>query len=247
MTDAHKIFISYAREDRRLAEKLRTGLKKSGVTVWSDALLVPGSRWEDKLKEKLRESSVLAVVLTRSAIESDWVQYECELALDQQATVVPMLYEQVPLPEVLAPIQASDCTRAKKPWLRLLDALAALDRESPRLVASFFLDHGKPKKVGSEYQFYLWVEGLASTSGEVKYHLHDKERAKELRKWSRHNSAKKFRTWSQSYGDFVISAKIRQGSTNTRIEQTLYQALFTRHRRSKNEKVQRALRKIRNN
>ena len=63
-----KIFISYAREDNQPAERLRADLENKGFRVWKDTHeLLPGEKWEHKIKKALEEHDfvVLCLVVVR--------------------------------------------------------------------------------------------------------------------------------------------------------------------------------------
>jgi adenylate cyclase len=52
------IFISYARRDERLAERLAEALRRQGWTVWWDAFLRVGEGFSEGLQAALNEAGV---------------------------------------------------------------------------------------------------------------------------------------------------------------------------------------------
>lgn len=71
-------FLSYAREDIELAEKIYSILTKSGLVVWFDQLLAVGERWRQVVGMKLGDSKSVLVLWTPNSIRSDEVFSEAE-------------------------------------------------------------------------------------------------------------------------------------------------------------------------
>ena len=106
------VFISYASEDREQAVRLRHDLLRLGVTPWLDVFdLVGGQDWRQAIRQALRTSSHVVLLMSRSAVtKSGYVQREIRDALEILAEfppnaifVVPVRLENVtPLHEELA-------------------------------------------------------------------------------------------------------------------------------------------------
>jgi len=81
---AAKPFISYAREDRQTATRLRDDLLRLGATPWIDVIdLVAGQDWQLAISRALRESShFLALLSEHSVTKRGYVQKEVREALD---------------------------------------------------------------------------------------------------------------------------------------------------------------------
>ena len=71
-----RVFISYAKEDKDVAEKLYNELEQSGVEPWLDSMdLVPGQAWERAIRKAIDESSYfIAVLSSRSVGKKGYVQ-----------------------------------------------------------------------------------------------------------------------------------------------------------------------------
>ncbi len=55
-----KVFISYAREDYKIARKLYHDLRKAGVKPWLDEEdLLPGKKWKVEIEKAIRGSPLL--------------------------------------------------------------------------------------------------------------------------------------------------------------------------------------------
>jgi formylglycine-generating enzyme required for sulfatase activity len=88
---ADHIFISYAREDQSYARELRDELTRRGFEVWLDDRIDAGDRWWQTIVEAIRASAALVVVMTPEAEDSEWVEREILLALDEKKPVFPLL------------------------------------------------------------------------------------------------------------------------------------------------------------
>ena len=65
-THGHKIFVSYAHEDKATARRLYSLLSEAGVNVWLDeANLVPGVNWEQPIRQQISEADILLVLVGR--------------------------------------------------------------------------------------------------------------------------------------------------------------------------------------
>jgi CheY-like chemotaxis protein len=107
ITEALKVFISYAREDESSARRVRKFLRKNGVTAWLDVEdLIPGQEWETEIRRALRDSHLVLVCLSnRSITKRGYVQKEIRLALDLadeephgSIFVVPLKIEECAVP-----------------------------------------------------------------------------------------------------------------------------------------------------
>lgn len=96
-------FISYAREDRRLAERLYNDLRKHGVDPWIDTQkMVAGQKWRDTIRRAIRKATHVIVLISRNSVaKTGYVQAEIKVALS--------LYEEMPDERVfLIPVRLDD-------------------------------------------------------------------------------------------------------------------------------------------
>jgi hypothetical protein len=79
-----KVFISYAREDWEIAEKVRSDLKRAGIDAWIDRKeLKPGQRWKAEISRAIRNSSYfIALLSSHSVSKKGFFQTELKKALD---------------------------------------------------------------------------------------------------------------------------------------------------------------------
>ena len=71
-----EIFVSYAHEDEDLKRKLlehMSGIRKRGIKIWDDGLIVPGQEWDTEIQAHLKSSSVILLLISSSFLNSDYV------------------------------------------------------------------------------------------------------------------------------------------------------------------------------
>jgi tetratricopeptide (TPR) repeat protein len=102
MADPVRIFISYAREDDALRERLRAHLSQlerdSLVEAWDDREIPAGSEWEDSIDERLENDDVILLLVSADFIRSDFCYgkemkraIERHNAKDDGAIVIPVI------------------------------------------------------------------------------------------------------------------------------------------------------------
>ena len=86
------IFLSYHHSDRELMKKLRSDLKSSDFSVWSDERLKAGSKnWRAAVAKQIEAARSVAVILSPSAKRSEWVANELAYASVFQKTIFPVM------------------------------------------------------------------------------------------------------------------------------------------------------------
>src|SRR5215467_14258331 len=109
MTAEIKVFVSYAQQDRALAEELFRALRPLSVRVWSDDQLSAGENWSDVLRSRLRDSQYFVLLLTPKTLESSWVLQELGAAWALGKRIIPVVTDRrllARLPIDLAEAQA---------------------------------------------------------------------------------------------------------------------------------------------
>lgn len=122
------VFLSYAREDTKVAGVLRAGLSKAGFEAWDPAeRLMPGDNWALQLGKALQKADAMVVLLSPAAIASAHVQREIDYALGDER------FKGRLLPVVVRSVK-------EIPWilekLNLLRIESDPERESRRVVAA---------------------------------------------------------------------------------------------------------------
>ncbi len=105
-----KLFLSYSRKDGcKWAEMLHSILKMVGFEAWRDVEgMQGGSEWKKQLRQSIRESDVLLVLLTPNAIDSKTVEWEWETAITLEKKVIPVMIENCKIPESLKHFHCRD-------------------------------------------------------------------------------------------------------------------------------------------
>ncbi|MEO1646866.1 MAG: toll/interleukin-1 receptor domain-containing protein, partial [Chloroflexota bacterium] len=88
----HHVFLSYSRRDLKMMHRVRDDLRASGLRVWTDEGIQPGSiSWKEAIESAICETGILVVLLSPSANDSRWVQREIDYAETQGKAILPLL------------------------------------------------------------------------------------------------------------------------------------------------------------
>ena len=89
-----KLFLSYAREDAAVAERLARGLERRGRhDVWWDRDLLGGASFGPEIEQQLRDCDVVIAIWSRASVQSPWVRDEAAIGRDAQKLVPVTLGE----------------------------------------------------------------------------------------------------------------------------------------------------------
>ncbi len=89
-----KVFISYSKDDDKVANILKKRLSEKEIDVWMDTELRAGEYFDEKIKEAIDAADVVMVLWCNSSLKSQWVKAEAKLGNDQQK-LIPVLIEKV--------------------------------------------------------------------------------------------------------------------------------------------------------
>jgi len=104
-----KVFFSYSRHDLAFVERVVRALRERGIEVWRDTDDIPGgAAWTRRIESALEATRRTVVVLSPSAVESDYVQDEIVRARELKHLLIPLLYQDCKTPLVLAGRQHID-------------------------------------------------------------------------------------------------------------------------------------------
>ena len=101
------IFLSYAREDFKKAERIAVALGANGHSVWWDRNIHAGSRFNKEIDAALRSADLVMVLWSKSSVESAWVHDEAAAGRDS-GRLVPVLLEPIEPPLGFRQYQALD-------------------------------------------------------------------------------------------------------------------------------------------
>jgi Holliday junction resolvase len=132
-----QVFVSYAKEDKDVARQVAEALQSAGLLVWIDAWeLAVGDSIVQRIDQAIASSDILLVILSKSSVNSKWVQIELSTALsrelrDRAITVIPALIEDCDIPPLLADRPYLDLRRdlptAIKRLVEQISSVPALD------------------------------------------------------------------------------------------------------------------------
>ncbi len=91
VSSRNSIFISHSSSDTAVAKKIYSGLKSLGYSPWmANVDVTGGANYAQTVIEALESSTAVVVVLTESAIKSQHVKREVNIAIDKEITLIPL-------------------------------------------------------------------------------------------------------------------------------------------------------------
>ena len=97
-----RVFISYAREDSKSAQRLRDDIRKPGIEPWLDTSDIElGAKWKKYIEQEISESEYFLALISNNALNKPFVQYEWKVALEKNKPFIPIRLDPGILPEKL--------------------------------------------------------------------------------------------------------------------------------------------------
>jgi guanylate kinase len=102
-----KIFLSHSSKDKDEVRKLADKLSDYGISVWLDEWeIFVGDSITQKIESGIRDSDFIGIWITKSAIESGWVQKEWRSKFHEEISfekprILPLLAEDAEIPPLL--------------------------------------------------------------------------------------------------------------------------------------------------
>jgi TIR domain/PBS lyase HEAT-like repeat len=102
------IFLSYSHEDRERVRPVVAQLETQRWSIWWDRRVRPGQRWEELLRDELKNCRAVVVLWTKNSVRSMWVQLEASAGLEIDGLVPIQLdpFATAPIPSKFEHIQA---------------------------------------------------------------------------------------------------------------------------------------------
>ncbi len=91
------VYLSYAREDRRLAERIADELGGRGLSVWWDVQLTPGQSWDRVIGRELDAAKAVVALFTENSVHSNFIREEASVG-QSQGKLIPVVFGQVVAP-----------------------------------------------------------------------------------------------------------------------------------------------------
>lgn len=90
------VFISYSRNDQAKVAVLARAVEAAGYKVWWDAELPPHESYGDVITDKIAGAKAAIVVWSPTAVKSEWVRAEADMARNQRKLIQTALDQVVP-------------------------------------------------------------------------------------------------------------------------------------------------------
>jgi TIR domain len=100
------IFISYATEDRKVAQRLARTLINLGWSVWWDRKIPPGKSFDEVIEKELARCHCVVVLWSKISVHKRWVKLEARGAT-KRGVLIPVLIDKVVPPFEFSDVQAA--------------------------------------------------------------------------------------------------------------------------------------------
>lgn len=252
------IFISYAREDRAHADRLRNVLTKARKKTWIDTkALLYGQEITPNIDAALRRSKAVVVLLTPSSVISEAVAYEWAFAFGARIPVIPVLLKRAQLPFRFRTMLHIDLTKGTEDYVEVVHTLRRLlrparaaapsspDPRGAQLDARFELIDGTPSRSGRSYDIWVGVKKAPQGTPKVQYKITGDDETFTENPWTVHAPQRHFGESINSWGDVYITARGKGTAGPWETTATLYEALRRHYRgRRVRQEILRALQDI---
>lgn len=126
-SDRVDVFVSYAREEKKLVSIVVARLESRGFQVWWDDGIQTGAQWESVLRRQLELARAVVVLWSPLSSVSEWVRTEAAFAREK-GNLIPVFLRRCRLPSGFGEIQTSDLSEwagdpASAEWMKLLSAI----------------------------------------------------------------------------------------------------------------------------
>ena len=130
------VFLSYARGDRAVAERLANAIGDTGLTVWWDRHIKGGAEFSRDIEHQLESASRVLVLWSKEAANSRWVRDEAGVAADS-GRLVSTTIDGTPPPLGFRQFQTIDLKRWTAKGAPIpLELAEALEVEAPTKAVS---------------------------------------------------------------------------------------------------------------
>ncbi|HWI88670.1 MAG TPA: TIR domain-containing protein [Sphingomicrobium sp.] len=121
------VFVSYARSDEPLADRVAEALRAEGYHVWRDDELPAHRAYAEVIEERLKSAKAVVVLWSAEAAKSQWVRAEADTARAAGTLVQATIDGTIP-PLPFNQIQCADLSGSpgSAGWRKLLASVAAL-------------------------------------------------------------------------------------------------------------------------
>ncbi|MCL6740175.1 TIR domain-containing protein [Sphingomonas sp. RB56-2] len=130
------VFVSYARPDELLAERVAESLRADGYTVWRDDELPAHRPYAQVIEERLKDAKAVVVLWSARSATSQWVRAEADAARSL-GTLIQATLDQTTPPMPFNQVQCADLSKWKGEtesagWRKVLASVTELAGSSVR-------------------------------------------------------------------------------------------------------------------
>lgn len=105
-----RIFLSYARTDREMAEQITAKLSADDYSIWWDKRILPGENFNERIGDAIDQASAVLVLWSEHSIKSPWVRWEASRGL-KLGKLVPVAMPDLDLDDIRPPFNELDTLR----------------------------------------------------------------------------------------------------------------------------------------
>ena len=135
---ATNVFISHSRYDSDLALKIRHWLNDFQFieNIWIDLReLRPGMEFDESIRDGIRQSHIIIVIVSNKSKDSKWVKEEIELSIEYGKTIIPILHRVKP--EQISPDNVPFQLLLRKIYVTIDPNLLNMDSVIPSLIPDY--------------------------------------------------------------------------------------------------------------
>ena len=102
------VFLSYAREDKVMAERILAALEARGFPMYFDQYIPAGAEWEKAIKSQLSRAYAVVGLWSSHSQQSKWVPVEAAAGLEKDRLFPILIEPAISLPSDFEHLQAAD-------------------------------------------------------------------------------------------------------------------------------------------
>jgi tetratricopeptide (TPR) repeat protein len=93
---AHDVFVSYAHQDRTVANAVVATLENHGIRCWiAPRDILPGSDWGEAIIDAIQDAKAMVLIFSSNSNDSEQIKREVERTVHQGVAVIPFRIEDV--------------------------------------------------------------------------------------------------------------------------------------------------------
>ena len=169
------VFVSYARGDQQLAQRVAEQLTGAGFTVWWDTDLLPHNRFATVIEEQIHAARAVLVVWSEAAAMSPWVRAEAELGR-AEGKLIQVSVDESTIPLPFNQYQSADLrhwhgNQTDPQWLKILASVrhfasnGATEASPPAARARTGAGAGKPRLANGARKLGLAAAAAIAVAG----------------------------------------------------------------------------------